>query len=739
MDYANIETAKKEILQLLEQRRIVEAITKLLALAAGAGNWEITDKINAVEQSYDYMMQYAAGGVADPGRNKIYQEIVAKLYELTDIAVNELISKTSPKLYYATLRIERLRPEKLTTSLEKYRTALCNEQNYMDLPEGERDENELVRLREAKEDAESLIFKKIWVMYPMPSADLNMITATFTDPTVQERLKDLMVSALLMNALEHFNENILAALLDTYADESGNMRLRIKSLCCALMLMYKYHDIIANYAEIKGRVENFADNRQAAADIMMIFMQFIRSRGTERITRKVQTELVPKIMELRPELRRKLQGGDIPDDPEALAENPDWQELLDKSGITKKIMELNQMQVEGSDVFLSSFSRLKSFPFFNNISNWFLPFDTTHSSVCRLFKSSKSPFTAIVNTSSVFCDSDKYSFLLSVAGVPEQQRNMMLGQFDEQNMQLLEMKEAEFANAGQEKENIANKYLQNLYRFFNLFMRKKEFYNPFAASLNMIDVPFVSEILSDTASLKVIAEFYFKQEFYADAFALFSKIEHEEEPTAEIYQKMGFCEESDKHYAEAAALYEKAELLKSGDVWTLKHLASCYRMADNLQHALECYKRIEELQPQNAAIANSIGNCLLESGNAKDALKYYFKVDYVSPQGAKTMRPIAWCSFLEGNFSQSIEYYDKIIALQPTADDFINRSHVLLASGNTKEAVDGYSEAIRLSGNTGNVINTISNDRSYLRTAGVDEILVSIILDKLRYDAEKKK
>ena len=32
------------------------------------------------------------------------------------------------------------------------------------------------------------------------------------------------------------------------------------------------------------------------------------------------------------------------------------------------------MQIEGSDVFMSAFSKLKNFPFFNEFSNWFSPF-----------------------------------------------------------------------------------------------------------------------------------------------------------------------------------------------------------------------------------------------------------------------------------------------------------------------------------------------------------------------------
>ena len=130
------------------------------------------------------------------------------------------------------------------------------------------------------------------------------------------------------------------------------------------------------------------------------------------------------------------------------------------------------MQMEGNDVFLSSFAQLKNFPFFSTVSNWFLPFNAAHSSVFRIFKTENNPLMTVINRTGAFCDSDKYSFALSVASVPEQQRAMMLGQFDEQNAQLMELVKSELPNPEKDRDNIANKYVQNLYRFFNLFSRK---------------------------------------------------------------------------------------------------------------------------------------------------------------------------------------------------------------------------------------------------------------------------
>lgn len=407
--------------------------------------------------------------------------------------------------------------------------------------------------------------------------------------------------------------------------------------------------------------------------------------------------------------------------------------MLNESGITDKMQELSRMQAEGSDVFLSSFARLKSFPFFNDVANWFVPFTPRHSSIFRVFAgNSGSMLLSMVDRTGAFCDSDKFSFALSVATMPDQHRSMMMAQFDEQQEQVINEMAGSLPNPDKQRENIANKYVQSLYRFFNLFRSRNDFYNPFSTRLNLIDVPFVSDALSDTKSLRLIAEFYFSMQCYTDALSTFDKVLKQDPPTASDYQKTGYCHEQLKQYVLATADYEKVELLKPNDVWTLKHLALCYRAVNDTEKAIANYKRAEALQPDNVALANNIANCLLEGGRIEEALKYFFKVDYLASKGERTMRPIAWCSFLIGNYSQSVDYYNRIIAKQPGANDYINRGHALLCSGQVKDAVASYMDAVDKSGGS-EVLKTLDDDRHYLLDAGVDKLTIALIFDKIRY------
>lgn len=68
---------------------------------------------------------------------------------------------------------------------------------------------------------------------------------------------------------------------------------------------------------------------------------------------------------------RNMKFGFEESDEEKDDTNPDWADAIEKSGLGDKLREMNELQLEGADVYMSTFSQLKSYPFFREISNWF--------------------------------------------------------------------------------------------------------------------------------------------------------------------------------------------------------------------------------------------------------------------------------------------------------------------------------------------------------------------------------
>lgn len=89
---------------------------------------------------------------------------------------------------------------------------------------------------------------------------------------------------------------------------------------------------------------------------------------------------------------------------------------------------------------MSTFSQLKSYPFFREISNWFYPFDKQQSDVIKEFRhrgKEGGSLLEIILQSGFFCNSDKYSLFFTMQQLPQSQRDMMLNQLTDQQIEEL--------------------------------------------------------------------------------------------------------------------------------------------------------------------------------------------------------------------------------------------------------------------------------------------------------------
>lgn len=716
----------------ISRHRLRNAFSELRNYAARLGDWRITDEIDRVEQSYSMMLRYATTGGEDPDRGNVYGSIVSDIYSIAAKISRRLSMEKSPTLYFSTVRYEEgTAGMSLPDLLAQYRGKLMENSLYSRVISG--DDNSSTGID--KEGLERRIFNKVWISMPLTPGDTEALADAFDAEDVPSYFKEMTVSALLLALTEYYDERKLTLLLDLYG-HSPSQEIAVKALCAALMAMFIHRNRL-NTSRLKPRIDILRDTTTWHKDVKMVFLQFIRSRDTEKINRKMQEELLPEMMKLRPDIARRMKNTDMFADPAAMEENPEWQELLDQSGITDKIKELSKMQEDGGDVFMSTFSNLKGFPFFNEVANWFIPFHPEHSAVVKSLGKDAGKLGALINSSPFLCDGDKYSFIFAVSTVPEAQRRMMLSQFDAQNINELELRAASMSTSETERDSIANKYVQDIYRFFKLFRRRGEFKDPFLRPLNLLQLPLLEEDLTDSETLAVVSEFYFKRGYYEDALKVFNMLSEKMPPNAQLFQKMGYCCQQSGSIASAVEYYSRAELLNAEDLWTLKRMATCYKLLERPDKALEYYKRIEKLKPDDLSVALNIGHCLLELDRPEEALKYYYKVEFLDEKSNRALRPIAWASFISGDIEQSRAYYMRILEDSPTASDYLNMGHIHLVSGDIKEAMNYYGLSIdNEGGDIEMFIKDFNADARYLTDAGIQESLLPLVVDAILYSRD---
>ncbi len=263
-----------------------------------------------------------------------------------------------------------------------------------------------------------------------------------------------------------------------------------------------------------------------------------------------------------------------------------------------------------------------------------------------------------------------------------------------------------------------------------------EFTNPFATPINLASVPILATHLDDTDALTIVAEFYFKRGYYSEALEIFNILIKQENPSAQLYQKTGYCLQQNGLIDEALNMYSRSELLYPDSQWGLRRIAQCHKLLGHSQDALNYYRKVAEKKPNDINLALSMGHCELDLKNYAEALKHYFKVEYLSPESGKALRPIAWCLFLTGAYERSASYYTRILDNTPDVTDYINFGHLSMATGKYNDAKNYYSQARNKSTNksTDEFWQQLQNDRQYLISAGVDSIIIDIVFDSVSND-----
>lgn len=735
MTESEIRKYKTNITSLLKNARLYEAFAEFDKLLNANPNWEISEDLSKLQMSYKYMLMYMAQGTSDPQKEQIYNNILLSLYGLLDRYCHHLMLIYSHSQYYAIRQDFSKSNARIAIMLEQYNAECQKYQLYLDVPENNTDKKQLVELKHNVEKTETKLFNYIWTSYRPDTGELESLKNFLYKPDVSDEVKSLLISAIFLNLNNSYDENLLLLLFDLYLLYNNNEELAIRLMCCIFLLLHKYNDIATLSTPIKNHIQTLKDDSNFNDALELIILQFIKSCDTDKLTKMMQEEFLPGLMNASSGFMKNLKKQKIDlNDITEIESNPEWEEFLEKSGFANKIKELNEIQMDGGDVFLGTFSKLKTFPFFHDVSNWFVPFSTNHSAIMASSIADNKLIMNIISNARFLCDSDRFSFCLSIDSIPATQKEAMLTQFDAQNEMLDEIKQVETIDTKTPLKQIIANYMQDLYRFFNLYNRRAEFDNPFTG--NILNTSILNHVILKSDNLILIGEYYLKRKYYNLALTFFLKeIEVADNYQPNIIQKIGFCYQNLKMYDKAITYYSKYDLFDNTNLWNIKHIAASFKAAGNIEKALEYYRKAESIASDNLSVCLNIGHCLLELNKVDDALKYYFKVNYLKPSDNKTLRPIAWCLFLQKKFIQSEEYYNKILASSPTAEDYMNYGHLKLVQNNIKDAINAYAECVKLCGKDFlKFASDFNNDSKYLSANGIASHDMALILDIVHYN-----
>lgn len=733
MTHQDIEAKCLVVYSFLSRKQLKDAFDKLQNLLLEHNLERFSHQLEGLQTTYKFMLQYTVDSANDPEREKIYNKLFTDTYQLCDIIKEDLLAKYSYQQPYSFLRTHPV--PSTETCLSTFNKAK-KEYEMALLAEGEAVPYSLtnayqVNIGEA--------FSSLWVKDIYTDNISNSLLKYIKEGAFKDYELSMLTSACSLSLWRHFDTAKFDLLFELASHPSELVKQR--AIVGLLIALYIYDTRLPLFSGIQARLGVLAEQKDFIKALETIIIQFIRSKESEKIARRFNEEIIPEMVKLSPQMRDKLNFNKSETNEDEDDMNPDWQEMLDEvPGLTDKMKEISNMQMEGADVFLSTFSMLKSFPFFSHLHNWLIPFNPNYPEVAEETKDEDNKsFINTIMDSHFLCNSDKYSFLLSLQQMPSSQKQQMSSAMGAEFEGMKDIqKDKEALNNRSKSEFISNQYVQDLYRLFNLHPRKNDFHNIFDKELDFHNKNSIVKLIDDPKIWRNIAEYYFSKNYFAEAAELYDTLLEQSTGNSELLQKRGYCAQKQSNYQEALDFYLKADLVESNNSWTIKKIAYCYRALENTEMALSYYQQAIELQPKNYALHISAGHCLLSLNKYEEALNTYFKVELESKKSERVWRPIAWSSFISLKLEQAQKYYAKILDNKPTPHDYINAGHAQLVAKNNKTALSHYQKAITgFDGDIDKFLSIFDEDMKHLLTYQLEESDLPILLDKLRYDLEK--
>ena len=742
MTEKEIEEKYQQICNLLSERKLKPAFNLLEQLILGTGLGEFRDEYVSLEQNYKYMIKYTVEGINDPERQKIYAHLLISTFELADHTFENLRMKNSQSIEYQKKRgfakIYITNFEEFSKNLEKYSIQKELRTLFADTSPGIGD-----TLMEAELHLQNIftLFYHCWFINRLKENEIKFIQSYLKNEAYPFYEKSLIITGLTLSLMRFFDENKIILLFNAYDDLDEEISQR--ALIGLLIGIYYYDRRMPFFPAITGRLQILIEDSRFKSNFEKAILQFIRSKETEKIQRKLQDEILPEMIKLSPNLRNKLSIESLLGEGLSEDKNPEWKEILkDAPELMGKMEELTEMQLDGADVFLSSFSMLKNFPFFSELANWFFPFTPDHPEIKRNPINKESgedlAFTQLIMKSPMLCNSDKYSFFFSILNIPSDYKKMVSDSLKAESEQFEEIaKDESFLSHSKKAETIISQYIRDLYRFFKIYPQHDGFEDIFAWRFDFHNKFAFSKLLGEDLKIqRSIAEFNFAKNYFREAADIFELLLLKSDD-AEMLQKLAFCYQKMGNYKKALDYYLKADLFDQNKRWNLKKIALCYRNLKKPAKALEYFQQAEMLEPDNLSLHVSIGQCQMEMNLYEEALKSYYKVEYLSPGNKKIWRPIGWCSFLVGKVGQAEKYYERLISDAPNKYDLLNMGHVQWCLGNRKSALDYYKKSINDAGSSEkDFMEAFEEDLQHLIKQGVNPEDVPIMLDQLRYFLE---
>lgn len=627
----------------------------------------LAGQLEQLRSEYELMTDFWRRGFKDNDRPRIYARLCQRLrLALLDARVRyanlhtpylTFLSKKGTDGVIDTDYIELLRPR-----LEKFVTDMA-------LLELEQPHVVADRRKELLAGHDRLmadVFAALVVSCSWRDGVADSFIELMLSPTVDSMDQQLMVSAVTLACVNFFDVAKFRFLFEVYR-RSADLNVRQRALVGWAFCVNGLDDGLDS--KMVEAVRAALAEEGVADELAELQMQAIFCMCAEADNRTLHKEIIPDILKYSSRYA-------APDGQKS--EEDTLRDIIDPEASEREMEKVEQqfrrmmdMQQSGADIYFSGFSQMKRFPFFNTVSNWFVPFYYDNPSISSIMEGKVGKFVRKLADLFPFCNSDKYSFVLACPTSFPHVSDDLMQHLDEAPDSIRERVDESVSNPAYVRRG----YLQDFFRFFRLFSSRECFRNPFDENETRPKWLFADAKVFDGTPLRgeenacKLASFLMKKG-YDDCAARVLGCENNEGRGYQYYMLCGVLV-SRGHAVEGVEklsdCFAKALESKFDDRKARVALARALFGEGSPQKAMREYEILMGQYPEKYGYALGFCVCQLNSGLSAEALPLLYKLDYEHPDDLGVKRALARAQMENDKLEQAAKIYDSLVAM--TADE----------------------------------------------------------------------
>lgn len=671
---------------LLTDQRLGHALGALKTLLGSQVEMPVSDfqqRVEDVGTNYQLMKDYLLKGVKDQQQSKVYNQLLVRLFKLTQDIEMRLLTQTNGVFAQAFhhSRHADLQTDDIKSHLEGFVQDLA----MLSLETSPAKEEERRRIYEAHQRYMNMLFETLLVSPQWSDGVRDSMTEILLSPTIDGNNAQLMISAMMLSNMNVFDANKFFALKDVYL-RTPDEHIRQRALVGWAFSMPSYLQREQDILGVGKTVRELVKDEHVQRDLLELQMQVFYCKNTERDFRAIEKDILPNIM--------KNNNFQITRFGLTEKEEDSLEEILNPGAADQRTEEMEaainkiiDLQKKGTDIYFGGFSQMKRFPFFNELSNWFVPFYAEHPGLQHVSNSELSwKILHVLYEEGPFCDSDEYSFALGLSHVlqnlPPGVREL-LGDPDAigHRVSVIEKNSPTY---------IRRMYLQNLYRFFRIYPQRAQLLNPFDYEEDSDYNPyfFTNVLLASLpeAIFMELEKFLMKQKLYRHMTPICRALEETDDPEQMIIA--GYVAMQSEEYARALQWFRSAIGKQPDSLQALKGIALTSFNTKDFESAEHAYQQLVRLKPDN--LRYRLGLCIsqISNGHEDTGVSGLYKLNYEYPDDLNVMRSLAWGLMSVQKNEQADVIYQKLLAAEkPLMMDYLNAGYCKWFLGRHSEGI----------------------------------------------------